>query len=196
MNRSCRVIFGVALLLLLVVAAPTARTASRVEGSVVSGQDSGWTGVTNPKDVITARQELMEHIEELMEPIDTITVKEITDVGRLHTNAEVIGAMLLALPHLFPPTTNLYDPQAAIPATLALPAIWKDWGTFYNLAAASAKAADAMAAAKGKEQLRTASLRLRGSCDACHALNLRAYVSPKILDSDRKFDFESARRKM
>jgi hypothetical protein len=34
-----------------------------------SGQ--GWTGITRPKDVIAARQELMEHIQLLMEPIDT-----------------------------------------------------------------------------------------------------------------------------
>ena len=38
------------------------------------GKGQGWTGVTNPKDVIHARQELMEHIEILMEPIETITV--------------------------------------------------------------------------------------------------------------------------
>ena len=40
------------------------------------GNGQGWTGITKPKDVIAARQELMEHIEELMEPIDTITVKD------------------------------------------------------------------------------------------------------------------------
>jgi hypothetical protein len=88
------------------------------------GQGPGWTGVTKPRDVITARQELMEHIELLMEPIDTITVKDVSNAEQLHTSAEAISAMLLAVPHLFPPTTNLYDPKAEEQATLALPSIW------------------------------------------------------------------------
>ena len=159
------------------------------------GQGAGWTGVTNPKDVITARQELMEHIEILMEPIDTITVKEVRNVDTLHEHAEVITAMLLAVPHLFPPTTNLYDPKAQLPATLALPTIWKDFPSFYRLAGAAAKAAEKMATATGTEGLRTASRQLRASCDACHALFLRKYVGPKVLDSDYQFDFDSALRK-
>jgi cytochrome c556 len=156
------------------------------------GNGPGWTGITNPKDVIAARQELMEHIELLMEPIDTMTIKDGYDTEQLHTYAEVIGAALLALPHLFPPTTNLYDPKAREPATLALPPIWKDFDTFYKLAAAASKAADALAETEGKQPLRTASLKLRASCDACHVLFLRKYEPPKVLDSDRNFDFDSA----
>jgi cytochrome c556 len=161
------------------------------------GQGPGWTGITNPQDVITARQELMEHIEVLMEPIDTITVKgkPVDHPDQLRASAEVIAAMLLAVPHLFPPTTNLYDPKAKEPATLALPPIWKDWGSFYTLAAAASKAAEAMAETKGTDPLRGASLRLRASCDACHVLYLRPYAPPKVLDSDLDFDFDSALRK-
>jgi cytochrome c556 len=127
-----------------------------------------------------------------MEPIDTIQVTAVRDVTKLHTNAQVIGAMLLALPHLFPPTTNLYDPQVQLPVTLALPQIWKDFGSFYKLAAATATAAEVMGTAQGTPALRAASLKLRASCDACHALHLRPYVPPKILDSDYKFDFDAA----
>lgn len=159
------------------------------------GKGAGWTGITNPKDVITARQELMEHIEILMEPIDTITVKEVRDVDTLHEHAEAIGAMLLAVPHLFPPTTNLYDPKAQLPATLALPTIWKDFPGFYQLAGAAAKAAERMAMATGTEGLRSASRQLRASCDACHGVFLRKYQSPKVQDSDYKFDFDAALRK-
>ena len=155
----------------------------------------GWTGVTNPKDVIKARQELMEHIEILMEPIDTLQVKDGENPAVLHANAEVISAMLQALPHLFPPTTDLYDPKVEQPKTLALPTIWKDFGTFYQLASVAAKAAEAMAEANGKEPLRTASRNLRASCDACHAEFLRRYVGPKVRDSDYQFDFDSALRK-
>jgi cytochrome c556 len=155
----------------------------------------GWTGVTQPKDVITARQEIMEHAEILMEPIDTITVKEVKNEEQLRSNAEAISAMLGAFPHLFPPTTNLYDPKVEQPKTLALPAIWKDFDSFYKLAAAASAAAEAMGETHGKQQLRTASLRLRASCDACHTLFLRPYKGPAFQDSDYKFDFESALRK-
>ncbi len=156
------------------------------------GQGAGWTGATDPKAVIKARQELMEHIELLMEPIDTITVRPVGDVARLHQNAEVIAAMLGAVPHLFPPTTNRYDPKAALPETLALAPIWSDFPTFYRLADAAVDAAEAMARAEGTPALRAASLKLRGSCDACHALFLRKYVSPQVQESDRQFDFDAA----
>jgi cytochrome c556 len=164
-----------------------------VAGTVLPADVSpGWTGVTNPRDVITARQELMEHMEILMQPIDTITVEEVRNVDQLHSNAEAISGMLLAVPHLFPPTTNLYDPRVLEPVTLALPAIWKDFGTFYKIAASAFKAAEEMETAEGKGPLRAASLKLRASCDACHELYLRHYEPPKVRESDYKFDFESA----
>jgi len=159
------------------------------------GKGPGWTGITNPKDVITARQELMEEIEHLMQPIDTFQVKDDADPEKLRASAGTISAMLLAVPHLFPPTTNLYDPKPEMPETLALPAIWKDFGTFYKLAAAASSAAQTMAEATGKEPLRAAGRRLRASCDACHALYLRQYEPPKLRDSDFEFDFDSALRK-
>jgi len=161
----------------------------------VPGNGPGWTGVTRVKDVITARQEIMEHAEILMEPIDTITVKDVTNADQLRANAEAISAMLGAFPHLFPPTTDLYDPKVTEPKTLALPAIWKNFDSFYQLAGAASKAAEAMSETHGKQQLRTASLALRASCDACHTLFLRPYKGPTFQDSDYKFDFESAIRK-
>jgi cytochrome c556 len=185
-------IIGVCLVL---ASATVLAVSARAADAPAVGKGPGWTGITNPKDVITARQELMEHIEILMEPIDTIQVKPVGDPAKLHAAAETIAAMLLAVPHLFPPTTNLYDPKAPILATLALPAIWRDFGSFYGLAAAASSAAQAMAETQGDEPLRAASLRLRASCDACHALYLRPYAPPKVLDSDYKFDFDSALRK-
>jgi cytochrome c556 len=156
------------------------------------GKGQGWTGITKPKEVIVARQELMEHIEELMEPIDTIQVKDTNDLDTLRHNGEVIGAMLLALPHLFPPTTNLYDPKAAQPKTLALPPIWKNFDSFYTLAASASKAAEELSMIEGKAEMKTASLKLRASCDACHSAFLRPYVGPTVLDSDLNFDFDAA----
>ena len=156
------------------------------------GDGPGWTGITNPKDVIAARGELMEEIEHLMQPIDTFEVVDTDDLNGLRLAANTVHVMLLALPHLFPPTTNLYDPKADTPATLALPAIWKDFDTFYRLAAAASKAAETMAdTPAGKQQLRTEGLALRASCDACHALFLRPYHESKVTDADINFDFDS-----
>jgi cytochrome c556 len=155
-------------------------------------QGPGWTGVSRPGELITARLELMVHVEELMKPLDTLTVEAVEDAPQLHTNAEVISVMLLTLPHLFPPTTNLYDPRSRDPATLAQPAIWKNFDNFFRLAMAASQAAEAVARAQGMEQLRSTSLQLRASCDACHELYLRRYVPPKVQASDYEFDFDSA----
>lgn len=152
----------------------------------------GWTGLTRTKDIILARAELMEHMEELMRPIDTITVGPVKDTDQLRFYAEVVGAMLKSVPHLFPPTTNLYDPTSLTPQTIALPAIWQNWESFYQLAQSSSKAAEDFATTQGDAALRAASRRLRASCDACHALYLRKYEPPKVKASDAEFDFSSA----
>jgi cytochrome c556 len=151
----------------------------------------GWTGVTNPQDVIFARQELMIEIENLMQPIDSITVGEPADPAELRSTAHTIAHMLLALPHLFPPTTNLYDPAAETPQTIALPAIWQSFPTFYQLAEAAAAAADAMAETADDAALPAASRNLRAACDACHVPFLRPYVAAKVEQSDLDFDFDS-----
>jgi cytochrome c556 len=157
-----------------------------------SGDGPGWTGVTNPQDVIAARGELMEEIEHLMQPIDTFEVVDTDDLNGLRLAANTVHVMLLALPHLFPPTTNLYDSKAETPATLALPTIWKDFDTFYRLAGAASKAAETMAdTPAGKQQLRAEGIALRASCDACHALFLRPYHESKVSDADINFDFDS-----
>jgi cytochrome c556 len=170
-------------------------TGTSLAADPTATQGPGWTGVTNPREVIVARQELMEEIEKLMEPIDTVEVKGVRNPDGLRASAATISAMLLAVPHLFPPTTNRFDPKAQEPETLALPGIWKDFGSFYKLATAASTAAQRMADTQGTAPLRTAGLKLRAACDACHALYLRAYEPPKVLDSDRNFDFESALKK-
>lgn len=163
-------------------------------GSTAPGAQSGagWTGTTNPKDVITARFQLMVQIEKLMLPIDMLAVQGGGDPAVLSINAAAVASMLQAFPHLFPPTTDLYDPKAETPATIALPAIWQDFATFYNLAGAAAKAANSMAATEGKDAQLAAAAQLRASCDACHLLFLRKYEKPKAKASDADFDFDAA----
>jgi cytochrome c556 len=154
---------------------------------------AGNTGTSRPKEIILARGKLMERMEVLMQPIDTLTIQKgtVANVELLHQNARTVAAMLAAVPHLFPPSTNLYDPKSATPSTIALPAIWQNFDSFYQLAGAAARAAENMSSAKGDAGLRAASLKLRASCDACHAVFLRKYEGVKTSAADQDFDFNS-----
>lgn len=152
---------------------------------------AGWTGTTNPKDVIAARQQLMMEMERLMQPIDSFTIGEPAEVGDLTSAATTISKMLLVVPHLFPPTTNLYDPKAETPTTIALPAIWQSFPAFYAFATAGSESAAAMATKTKTDDLKAAALSLRGTCDACHTPYLRAYVPETASPADEQFDFDS-----
>jgi len=154
--------------------------------------DAGWTGRSHVDGVIEARGELMEHIEELMLPIDESTIMPVRDPDLLRHNAGLISAMLHAVPHLFPPTTNLYDPTTVTPRTLALPAIWEHFEDFYAAAETAITAAEELASTADKSKLPAASAKLRNGCDGCHALYLRKYEPPKTQASDYEFDFRSA----
>lgn len=151
----------------------------------------GWTGVNHVEEMIAARFGLMVETERLMQPIDSYTIGEPADPEVLRSAATTISYMLNALPHLFPPTTNLYDPAAETPVTIALPAIWDDFDTFYKLAGNATLAAQRMAATPDPAALRTAATELRATCDACHAVYLRAYVGPEVSTEDAEFDFDS-----
>ncbi len=152
---------------------------------------AGWTGTTNPKDVIAARQQLMMEMERLMQPIDSFTIGEPAEVGDLASAATTISKMLLVVPHLFPPTTNLYDPKAETPVTIALPAIWQSFPAFYAFATAASESAASMASKTKTDDLKAAALSLRGTCDACHTPYLRAYVPETASPADEQFDFDS-----
>lgn len=151
----------------------------------------GWTGLTEPEEVIEARRGLMDELEVLIKPIDSFTTGEPADLARLQSTARTMSRMLLAVPHLFPPTTNLHDPTVLESATNTLPAVWQNFDTFLALAEASEAAASTMAETTEAEPLRAAARNLRASCDACHALSLKAYVKPEVTREDLEFDFDS-----
>jgi cytochrome c556 len=156
---------------------------------------AGWTGVNAPADVIAARAALMAELERLMRPVDTFAAGEGGDVDEVRAAATTIAPLLLATPHLFPPTTNLYDPAAEQPATLALPAIWQSFPAFYSMAGAAAAAATKMTGLTNAEELRAAGTALRAACDACHTPYLRPYVASSVSESDLDFDFDSVLKK-
>lgn len=171
-------------------------TASVVFAATCLAADSdldkpGWTGLSKPQDEITARQGLMAEMERLMEPIDSYTIGQAADAESLRSAAQTIARILAALPHLFPPPTNLYDPKAEEPVTIALPAIWDNFPSFYAFAEAASQSAAGMAAKSTPEELRAAAAGLRAACDACHTPFLRAYVPATVNEDDAKFDFNS-----
>lgn len=158
---------------------------------IVATAASAAPGETSPAEIMAARRALMVEIERLMKPIDSFTVGEPAEPAALKSAARSIETMLLAAPHLFPPATNRFDPASAETPTLALPSVWQQWDTFVQLDVASGRAAADLAAAEGPEAVRAAALRLRGTCDACHAGFTRPYVPEAATDADRDFDFDS-----
>jgi cytochrome c556 len=131
-----------------------------------------------PKDTIFARKTLMGAIDMNMDEIETMLAPE----GKLvlsdaQEHAEVISTMLMAFPHLFTPSTNQWKQGAdRDPATdtFANPALWSNFGDFYQRAGEASKIAWSASRAKRPDEFRTQIKELRQRCNACHALNLKA----------------------
>jgi cytochrome c556 len=153
--------------------------------------EAGWTGLTEPEEVIEARRVLMIQIEQLMRPIDQYTADGDGDLAALRSAAATIEAMLLAFPHLFPPATNQFDAEVREPPTYTLPALWDDFGRFLTFNEAAEHAAATMAASEDPEAFRAAGRSLRASCDGCHAAFTRPYTPPTVTREDLDFDFDS-----
>ena len=130
-----------------------------------------------PKDTIFARKTLMGEIDMNMDEIETMLAPE----GKLaladaQEHAEVISTLLMAFPHLFPPSTNQWKQGAERdPATdtFANPAIWSNFSDFYQRATEASKIAWNASRAKKSEEFRTQIKQLRVRCNACHTLNLK-----------------------
>ena len=133
------------------------RRRARRRGGALEGP--GWTGLTDPAEVIEARRLLMVEAERLMKPIDEYSIGLPGDPAALRSAATTLEPLLLALPHLFPPTTNLFDPAAHDPPTVALPVIWQRFAAFQTPREFAERAAAALAAAENGEPLRAASAR-------------------------------------
>lgn len=154
--------------------------------------DAASAASRSPQAVIAARQRLMVQIERLMIPVDGLEAGAKADAATLQENGRSIAAMLAAMPHLFPPDTNLFDAGAAQPATLALPAIWSNFDSFSALNQGAVDAADALAASEGLGAQKQAASTLRSTCAACHIAYLRPFKEAEVETSDREFDFDAA----
>lgn len=144
----------------------------------------------DPLETIEARRLLMLEAQRQIEPIDAFTIGTPADPAALRAAAVTIESLMPALPHLFAPDTNLFDPNTREPPTIALPAVWEDFAGFQAMTVATEEAAAAVAAAHDDETLKDAARRLRAACDACHQAFTKPYVPPQISDQDRDFDFD------
>jgi cytochrome c556 len=174
-------------------AAPSNETAAvTTGGSATALVGSGWTGLTQPGEVIEARRLLMQELERQIAPLDLFTLGRAADLDTLRSAAATMEPMLIAFPHLFPPTTNLFQSAQLESPTIALPAIWEDFDAFQQIAIDTEEVAVEITKAETAGQLRTAARRLRARCDACHARFTRPYTPPEFQPQDYEFDFESA----
>lgn len=169
-----------------------AMAAIAVTGEGIAQEASaGRTDLSRPEAIIVARQALMTEMERLMRPIDSLTVGEPIEAEEVRSSAASILPMLLATPHLFPPTTDLYDEAEDAPVTIALPSVWESFPAFYAMAVNAADAAESLSSAREPAQLQAGATGLRGTCDACHALYLLPYEPSGVTSEDLNFDFDA-----
>src|SRR6516225_11252777 len=98
------------------------------------------------KDAIVARKTAMDTLSDKMDIIEAAIAAAGTklNLDEGHANADVISVLLMAFPHLFPPSTNEWKPNVdRDPATdtYASPDIWTKYAGFDKQATTASKAA-------------------------------------------------------
>jgi len=124
-------------------------------------------------DTIIARKVLMNAVDRNMDEIETM----LAPGGKLESadareHSDAISVLLQALPHLFPPATNVWKPGVERdPATdtYASPELWDNFADFYTRANAASKIALDASLAKRADEYRALIGQLRAACNGCHA---------------------------
>jgi cytochrome c556 len=127
------------------------------------------------QDAIFARKTLKDTVCDKLAEIERMIARGDIDRAVVHRQADAIAVLLLAFPHLFPPGSNQWKPNAEAPpetVTLASPEVWTSFADFYRQAQAAAKSADALAHATTADDVKSRARELRIACDTCHALYL------------------------
>ena len=142
---------------------------------VALGQDQS---AAIAKDAIVARKTAMDTLSDKMDVIEAaIAASTKLNLDEGHANADVISVLLMAFPHLFPPSTNEWKPNVdRDPATdtYASPDVWTRFADFYKQAAAASKAAFDASRADDEGAFKAAIAQLRTGCNACHTAYLKA----------------------
>jgi cytochrome c556 len=143
--------------------------------SVALGQDQS---PATPQDAIVARKTAMNTLSDKMDTIEAaIASGKKLDLEDGHANADVISVLMMAFPHLFPPSTNQWKPNVdRDPATdtYASPDVWTKFADFYKQATAASKAAFDASRADDEGAFKAAIAQLRTGRNACHAAYLKA----------------------
>jgi cytochrome c556 len=135
---------------------------------IALGQDQSAAA---PKDVILARKTLMIVTADNMRDIEAMTGSGTINLARGRADANGIAAMLMAFPHLFPPSTNTWTPNVPRDAadTFTDPSLWKEYAFFYKEAQAASKYAFDASRAENETDFKKHVTDLRSTCDTCHA---------------------------
>ena len=151
-------------------------------GTVARAQDQS---ADTPKDTIFARKILMDTIDRNMDALEEMVRSGAAiDFDDAHEHADTISVMLMAFPHLFPPSTNQWrsnvdrDPGRD---TYASPELWTNFADFYRQAAAASRLAYTASRASSEPDFKKTMADLRTACDFCHARFLKvdkAWVDP------------------
>ena len=142
-------------------------------GSAASGQDRG---ATPPKETIFARKILMDSIGRNMDDLEANAGSAKVDLTEGRDHADVISVMLMAFPHLFPPSTNAWKPNVDRDPgidTFAAPEIWTGFADFYKRTHDAADLAFKVSRAETEAAFKDLVAQLRVGCDSCHAIHMK-----------------------
>lgn len=130
------------------------------------------------KDEIFARKILMNAIDGQIDAIDwMVTSNKPFDLSEAIDRAGTVSAMLLALPHLFPPETNQWREGAVRdPArdTFASPDLWLHFDDFYRRAGEASRLALVLSQAKSRQEVEQRFEAVRETCASCHGLYVKS----------------------
>ena len=129
-----------------------------------------------PGDAIVARKTMMDTLSDHMDQIEAMISTNKINLKEANDHADTISVMLMAFPHLFPPSTNQWKPGVdpdPVTGTSASPDIWTKFPDFYQRATAASKAAYEMSRVEKAEDLKTHTDTLRTACNGCHAAYMK-----------------------
>jgi cytochrome c556 len=143
-------------------------------GRLASAQDQS---ADTPKDTIFARKILMDTIDHNMDALEEMVRSGAAiDFADAHEHADTISVMLMAFPHLFPPSTNQWRPNVDRDPgrdTYASPELWTNFADFYRQAAAASRLAYTASRTEAEADFKKTMAELRTACDFCHARFLK-----------------------
>ena len=127
-------------------------------------------------DVIAARKLLMDSIMNNMDKIQEMLIAGKIDLGVSRDCADNISSMLMAFPHLFPPSSNQWKENVdldPVKDTFASPDVWIEFADFSRRAAAAATTALELRRADNEDDVKRLYRALGIACDTCHALYMK-----------------------